>query len=259
MKTITSQASLQGNRDHQEDRSYINITENGLLLAIFDGHGGDEVAEFCKQTLPKAYNAMDLCPINMPIADRLRGIFDYLNYRTNHMDSGAAASIVFIPSTLDKAYVGILGDAPVIVKQADEQYWIAPEHNVRSNPNEVKLAKERGGVVYNGYLFPGRGLSSHGLQMSRALGDADLNSVLSREPEIFEIPLGAGSFVLVASDGVLDPHHNSRSAAESIVNLIEKGASADELVKYAAGVPTNDNATAVLVKIIKDIDMGNTL
>jgi serine/threonine protein phosphatase PrpC len=112
--------------------------------------------------------------------------------------------------------------------------------------------KAAGGTVYDGYAFaPTGGLSSAGLQTSRTFGDAEFTSILSRDPEIFEIELGSDSFVLVGSDGLFDPSHGSDDAASSIVQLIERGSDAKVLVQYALGIPTQDNVTAILVRIIE--------
>jgi len=252
MRTILSQASKQGRRDYQEDRIYLNVNDDGILAAVFDGHGGAETSDYCVKNLLQAFNAVADDPVYPEIRDKLQGIFNHLHEQTCYMQPGSTASIVFIPSSLDRAYIGILGDSPVVIKNVDNEIWIAPEHNVRSNSREVALAKARGGYIHGGYLFPGGlSLTAHGVQLSRAFGDADLNSVLSRKPEIFEVPLGAGSWVLVASDGLIDPHHGSDQAADTIVNLIGQGKTAVGLVDYAIGVPTHDNASAVLVKIIE--------
>ncbi len=133
------------------------------------------------------------------------------------------------------------------------QYWHSPEHNVRSNPAEVKRINTVGGYVHNGYAFSGKGsFSSGGLQLSRALGDRDFADILSREPEIFEVPLGVGSFVLVGTDGLFDPGHESSRASSDIIALVEKGATAGNLVHQATvAKPTGDNVTALLLRVIE--------
>jgi serine/threonine protein phosphatase PrpC len=252
MNTNVSHIWAKGNRPYQEDRSFVNITNDGLLLAVFDGHGGESTAEYCRLNLLKAFNAVADDPIYPTIPNKIRGIFDFLNIETEKMTEGTTASIVFIPSTLDRAFVGVLGDSPVIIKNKDNEYWHSPEHNVRSNPKEVARVKAAGGVVFNGYAFaPGGGFSSAGLQLSRTFGDAEFASILSRDPEIFEIELAKDSFVLVGSDGLFDPSHGSDDAASSIVQLVERGSDAKVLVQYALGIPTQDNVTAILVRIIE--------
>lgn len=253
MRTITSHATAQGTREYQEDRSFINATEDGLLIAIFDGHGGDQGAEYLHTNLPYVFNDLGNDPDFPTILEKMKHLFAVLAIMTNTMVAGSTASIVFIPSSLDRAYVGVVGDSPVIIRNADGDLWKSPEHNVRANPTEVAAAKARGGVIVNGYLFGHKvkGFNPPGLQLTRALGDVELDDVLSREPEIFEIPLAKNSFVLVASDGLLDPQHESSEAAQAIVMAVDKGATAGNLVKMAIDKPTHDNASAVLVRIVE--------
>ena len=250
MKAPITHATARGKRDYQEDRYKIDVTNDGILLAIFDGHGGAGTSDFCEKNLLGAFNAVADNPSLPFIRDKVWGIFDWLRVRTDNNYDGTCASVVFIPSSLDRAHVGILGDSPVIIKTQEGEYWHSPEHNVRSNPQEVKRLQGLGATVYGGYAYaPNSGFSASGLQLTRSLGDSEFSSILSREPEIFEIPLGLGSFVLVGSDGLFDPSHQSSANASSIVKLIEGGATAGNLVNHALGIPTEDNVTAVLLRI----------
>ena len=88
-----------------------------------------------------------------------------------------------------------------------------------------------------------------GLQMSRALGDKDLNRVLLREPEIFHIPVNENSWILACSDGLLDPSHMAGDTLPIVVDFIEHGADAEELVLAMANIQNDDNSTAVLVRL----------
>lgn len=253
MRTITSHASVQGTRERQEDRSFINSTEDGLLIAVFDGHGGSEASDYCRQYLTVAFDTVGENSDYYTILDKMRGLFLILNEYTKTMEAGTTASIVFIPSTLDRAYVGVLGDSPVIIRNSEGNVWKSPEHNVRSNPVEVAAAKARGAVILNGYMFghKDKGLNPPGLQLTRGLGDVALDDVLIRTPEIFEHKLAKDSFVLVASDGLIDPSHGFNDAAQRLVELISRGATAGNLIKHALDAKTDDNATAVLVRIVE--------
>lgn len=273
MKTIISRTTHKGARDYQEDRIFAASSDKGLLLAVFDGHGGDETSQRCLDILPEAFAAVIDNPSLPFLNDKMWGMFDFLRIRTDRDESGTTASIVYLPASLDTAVVGVLGDSPVVIRTGEgiiqtrgvhkggpnggvatkNEYWKSPEHNVRSNPEEVKRVKAAGGTVFGGYAFPATaGLSSSRLQLSRTLGDSYFSSFLSREPEIFEVPIGVGSFVLLASDGVLDPSHESSAAYDEIIGLVgEKGVS-DDLVAHAVFTThTGDNASAILVRIIE--------
>ncbi len=241
-------ASEKGTRSYQEDRYVVYwVPDEGYLLAVFDGHGGPEAAEICATELvPIFHEIYERNMLPLPWDSIIRNVFEALNEETKHLGSGCAASIAFIPENGKEVIVGVLGDAPVLVRKVNNEFWLSPEHNVRTNVAERVAAMDRGGFVANGYLFAT--YSGNGLQMSRALGDRYLDSVLSREPEIFRLATGPGSFVLVASDGVFDPSHVTNNS-EKIAAEIEAGADAKKLVQNALDVPTNDNVTAILVKL----------
>jgi serine/threonine protein phosphatase PrpC len=247
LKFDYSIASEKGLRSYQEDTKFIYwVPEEGYLLAVFDGHGGSAVAEHCAKRLVPLWNQIRNSILVANFENIVKEIFFQLNRETENMGSGAAASIAFIPESGTEVIVGILGDAPVLVRKADGTIWLSPEHNVRTNRAEADAAIKRGGFIQSGYLFVRQ--SGSGLQMSRALGDRYLGTVLNREPEVFRLPLGPGSFVLVASDGVFDPSH-STNQSQAIADKILNGASAKDLVDAALAVPTRDNVTAILVEL----------
>ena len=250
MRTVISSATHKGARDYQEDRFVVDVNSDGVLAAVYDGHGSDKCSTFLKTATLDAFNAVADNPALPFIEMKLKGMFEWLNIRTRGLVAGSTATIAYIPPLLDKVYVGVLGDSPAIVKLADGQFWIAPDHNVRSNPREVQLAKERGGMVFNGYLY-GTRFSSPGLQMSRAFGDCE-SDVLLREPEVFELPIGKDSFVLVGTDGLFDPSHRSSESAKEIAALADIATNeAKNLTSYAIQKPTGDNVTCILVRIVE--------
>jgi len=249
MKFEMTQATDKGKRAYQEDRSVVYwVPDEGYLLATFDGHGGSECADYCAKNLVELYYKAYKQEFCTSYESLLKTIFHFLNQNTDSMGSGCAASIAFIPKDGSSVVVGVLGDAPILVKQADGKLWLAPEHNVRTNREEASAAVKRGGFVQSGYLFVRQSISAQGLQMSRALGDRWLGPVLNREPEIFRLPLGPNSWVLVGSDGLFDPSHATQPG-DTIAAAIEAGYDANQLVQNALAVPTHDNVTAILVKL----------
>ena len=178
----------------------------------------------------------------------LKRIYSKLHEATKGYANGSTASIVWVKDGV--AHVGILGDSPVIIKNASGEIWKSPEHNVRTNLAEAIAAEQRGGKLSaNGYLFDRWQIDGPGLQMSRALGDKDLNRVLLREPEIFHIPVNENSWILACSDGLLDPSHTAGDTIPIVVDFIEHGADAEELVLAMANIQNDDNSTAVLVRL----------
>jgi serine/threonine protein phosphatase PrpC len=243
-----TQFSAQNNRSYQEDRSFFTKTnKDQLLLGVFDGHGGSWVSEIAVESTPAIFRATRKTIKQDPEAT-LNHIYSKLVKATTGHHSGSTASIVWLKDNV--AHVAVLGDSPVVIKDANGEIWKSPEHNVRTNLAEAQAAEARDGKISaNGYLFDRWRIDGPGLQMSRALGDKELDRVLNREPEIFHIPVNKDSWILVCSDGLLDPSHIADDTLPIVVDFIDHGADAEELVLAMANIQRDDNSTAVLVRL----------
>lgn len=237
--------TVKGQRPYQEDRYIREEFLEGTLLGVFDGHGGSEVAQIASEDFAVRFRT---ALVYHSAKEAMEVSVAYVNRRTQHMYAGSTLSVVFIPKDESVAVCAVLGDSPIIIKDAEGKINISPEHNVRTNAAEAAAAVARGGLIQGGYLF--QGFNNDGLQMARALGDSSLSEVLSRVPDIYEVPLGINSFVLVATDGAFDPSHRSFVAEmNKIMEAIENGADAKTLVSRALAVPTGDNVTCILARL----------
>ncbi|KKS38223.1 MAG: hypothetical protein A3G49_02175 [Candidatus Sungbacteria bacterium RIFCSPLOWO2_12_FULL_41_11] len=243
MKNTITRAQRRGSRDYQEDYYYFSRMEtaelNGWMLAVMDGHDGKEVAEFCREEIGKLFEI-----INPDETEpKLRRLVSELNSRTANFQAGSTLSVAVILESHFMASIAILGDSPVVVFDKHGKLHASPEHNVRSNPEERAAVEKRGGVYSDGYIFTRE--SNNGLQLSRALGNAHLNEILSREPDIYTI--SDPQWVLVASDGVFDPSHEHTShLLEEIKQHAMNNASAEDIVRWAEIRGLEDNATAIV-------------
>ena len=157
------------------------------------------------------------------------------------MKSELVEMMWFILSVLLAA---VIGDSPVIILDRENKIIVSPDHNVRSNPVELEKAKKKGAAYEMGYTMSPSG---GGLQMSRALGDESLDSILDREPEVYSVPLGEKSLIILGTDGLFDPGHSDTAAQVGrIVILTMNGAGARELVQDALDRMTCDNVTAIV-------------
>lgn len=242
-----TQAITQGRREYQEDRFGVEKFTTGTLVWVADGHGGEEASQYVQDHMYVSWVSAD----NNDRVAQIKDVFRQFADATANMGAGTTLSLMFF--TRDTAYAAVLGDSPILLKAYDVRFS-GPDHNARSNATEREAAIARGGHYANGYVFqPSRGMyvsdAGPGLQMTRALGDVELK-FLNHEPEIFSFPFGQfGDYALIATDGVVDPSHHNSSELDVIAGLIEGGAEAYDLVARAAKVPTNDNATAILVRV----------
>ena len=245
-----SSATHKGQRAYQEDRLLAVATQEGVLLCVFDGHGGDECSNYAVNRYPIIF-ASEITQEGATPGSAVEKSIQKLNIETQHMGPGSTMSLVFIPANSDTATCAVIGDSPIIIRDADGKVSIGPEHNVRTNYEERRAAEARGGFCDGGYLF--QTFDGMGLQMGRALGDTHLSKVLSRVPDIYEVKLGAQSFVIVATDGAFDPsHYEFKKAAEAVVKLVEEGADAQAVVDRAISIPTGDNVSAVVVRFANE-------
>ena len=243
-------ATEKGSRPYQEDRFVVirheTHEEKGWLIAVMDGHGGSEVAEFCEKNLESKFK--DLMSKSKNIVSIAAELVKRLTKETRHMTAGSTISLVYISETKSWAYVAVLGDSPVVIKST-AGLWISPEHNIRTNEKDKELVLKKGAIYCNGYMCGLNGNSA--LQLTRALGDFGLDRYLIRDPEIFSVELNKNSFVLVASDGLIDPGHNNKDIS-NLVRIIENDETAYDLVNDALRRRTGDNVTAVLWKPLKN-------
>ncbi len=244
LKARISHDSHQGGRSHQEDRVFISEMESGWLLAVMDGHGGEASAEICFRNIGEVFSKSLENRKNVNEAV-IKSVFKELDVLTRApVTSGSTLSAVFVSKRNHYAHIGILGDSPVIVRTKGTIYS-SPEHNARTNIQDRNDATARGAVYRGGYLWKGE----RGLQLTRALGDSWADDFLNREPETYSLKLEQeGDFVLVASDGLLDPGHYKKEL-EPIVRMVTKGAKAENLVIDALQRETRDNVSAILLVV----------
>lgn len=234
-------ATAQGRRPYQEDDYFWTEIPEGVLMGVFDGHGGDEVSDILAEMFPKFWSVFD----GLDYPQMLVKMFAAAATLTEGYHAGSTASVVFIPSDEKTAYIAVLGDSPVIAEQASGEVFIGPDHNARSNQAERDLAIARGGVYHSGYMWSDYGDLGAGLQMTRAFGDSACSNFLSRVPEVFTIPLG--DWLLVGSDGLFDPTHtDGRASSDDVLACIRNDNTAADMVRQAVDLPTNDNVTAIL-------------
>jgi serine/threonine protein phosphatase PrpC len=224
-----------GNRPYQEDRFSILEDDLGTLVSVFDGHGGETTVDKCFKDLPEIYKKTNP---DVTSRDRIRKIYALLDELTKDDHTGSTASLAYITPT--EVVLAVLGDSPVQALLSGEYpEFTMPEHNVRSNVQEASDIIGRGGVISNGYVF--KNFGGPGLQMSRALGDAHLYSILNQKPQTVVIPRWKVKSILVATDGLIDPAHAKNKF------LLATDSTAEVLLDSRTDF--FDNATAVVIHL----------
>ena len=257
MDVRISSATHMGNRSYQEDRIVIrrvDAPQFGIVLAVADGHGGDQTSSFVAQQLSEGlFDKMlkENTVFNVALMKTYQ-ILDSLTLDLSkknnvHSESGSTLSTVYVPDGQNRLHIGIIGDSPVILAKRSGKFSISPEHNARSNRQERMDAESRGGLYKDGYIYSQ--FSEMGLQMTRDIGCHAMGGVLKRYPDVLDWSIEQGDVVIVGSDGLLDPSHGTNlEQAERLVKMVLEGADAQALIDDAIERRTEDNTSAIVYR-----------
>ena len=160
--------------------------------------------------------------------------------------------MVFLPKDESCAHIGVLGDSPVVVLDADGQVRKSPLHLAGYHFDDRVAAIKKGADYSNTSRFIS--FNGYALKLTRTLGDSPLSSVINRNPDVYTVDLNEKSIVLLGSDGLLgqvpiEKEFYSRWA-ERMIEWASQGDDADRLVSTALDdLKSRDNTSAILVKL----------
>lgn len=178
----------QGLRAAMEDRHALSVEGDTAWGAVFDGHRGDEVAEYAARTLPSLSH--------LGAADALRS----LEVGARPLPAGACA-VVFRLDGPD-LQVANLGDAEVVVVDGDGAVAVTEMHRV-TNLRERQRVLDAGAVIDGPYVMDMT--TGNGLMPTRSLGDDEFARVgISGDVAEWRGRLDGDGWVVAACDGLWD-------------------------------------------------------
>ncbi len=241
-----------------QDVADVRVVGKGLTIAgVYDGHGADG------QHYALAANTaiMEMRPWNRATieAGGLAGQATDVLYNLSRdpnlrgKDGGSTATIAFIQG--GRVEFVQLGDSRALfypTSDVTRSLVLTPVHDA-SNPNEVARVRNRGGDLIDGGYFVDV-MGTHGLQISRAVGDPGYDYV-SHEAEITEYTVTEPGTLLLATDGLwkVIPEHleealtSNRNADPNRMQSERRSRVAKILAELGA-VATGDNAGVVAVE-----------
>jgi len=172
------------------------------LYAIFDGHGGRQVSDYCAERFPLEIrkelmkNPADLC---QPITD----VFSKINNELRLIDSDgcgstACVAVVRKEGNSNVLYVANVGDTRAVLSKSGTAERLSIDDKC-DNPEENSRVKAGGGIILDNRL-------GGVLAVTRAFGDHALTRVgLIAVPHIVKHTLRpSDKYLVIASDGVWD-------------------------------------------------------
>lgn len=194
---------LHGTRQYMEDRHLIahNLYENYHLYAVFDGHGGDGVAEHCRDNLARILKR-NLLKTNGDFKTALLETFDDLDESIPIPESYVVGSTCLVVlKGLDDVWVANCGDSRAIMNNGASVADLTRDH--KPIGNEKERIERAGGVVVR--MAPKFYRVSGELALSRAIGDKKYRPSVIPTPDVFRYTLsGNNQFIVVATDGLWD-------------------------------------------------------
>mmetsp|Transcript_123489 Transcript_123489/g.360626 ORF Transcript_123489/g.360626 Transcript_123489/m.360626 type:complete len:411 (+) Transcript_123489:138-1370(+) len=263
-------SGLQGLRPHMEDRTCGHLQlpghEHAALFAVFDGHGGHEVAELAVELLPGILAAA--LSENGDPAEALKRAFQELDeeiYRPSQqraqaferVGSTAVVTLLLHEAGQLRLLCANCGDSRAVLCRQGHAMDLSVDQKPQ-NPEERRRIEAAGGRVE---LFGPCWRIDAGLNLSRALGDFGYKANPGKSPaeqkviavpEIKETIIDKDDqFVVMGSDGVFDVL-TSEALVLHLRSAQQRGRTWPEAIEsaLATSLSGGDNVSLCLVEFL---------
>lgn len=228
-----------GPRETMEDAATIigeYVGTNDQFYAIFDGHGGNKVAQYACRNLHRELKV--LLSERNDVNDAIKEAFEKVNVVALREWSGIGCTAAILLIYKNVIYSANVGDTRIILIENGNATRITVDHKA-SVEDEAKLIKENGGLIINGRV---NGV----LALTRAIGDGEFP--LIREPHINKIKRKDGQYAIIACDGVWDVMTDEEAAG--IATSSKNTAEAARLIRdEALKRGSSDNVSVICVNL----------
>lgn len=240
---------------------------NYAFFAVYDGHGGNQAAQFVSSKLHNNIVTNPLFPTNTEQAIREGFVLTEKQFEEEtirekiHGGVGTTACVgIIFKHTL---YIANVGDSAAILCRKGKPIPLTNPHTVK-NPKEKERIAALGGVIVKDQRLGHPLWNPHliNIGVTRAFGDFYFKqkewtdgkpSGLTAEPEIVQLPLTTDDyFLLLASDGFWDVIGTQQAISLITTKIGEKqdlNCICKELTDLALKRATEDNTTVLLVKL----------
>ncbi|CDW71278.1 protein phosphatase 2c [Stylonychia lemnae] len=275
---------MQGWRKTQEDAhiAKLDLGDGNALFAVFDGHGGDQVAHFAekhmaeellqlesyksgdyKTSLEEVFLKIDEMMIAIKNQQESQGTYGNEHdggEPNNFSEAGCTSNVILL--TKDKIYCANSGDSRAVLSQNGQTVELSEDHKPDNLKEKTRIEKADG--------FVSMGRTNGIISLSRALGDFDYKQKhdLSKHeqqitafPDISENPINEDTeFIIQACDGIWDCL-TSEEAVRKFGEMLKKGGKSEKqiveqvLEEIIAPDSSNgvgcDNMTCILIRFNK--------
>lgn len=252
-------SSMQGWRNNMEDAHIhdLKTLQSGAFFAVFDGHGGSEVARYCAknmtnrlkdldsfkeskylEALTEVYHIMDndmLTDTGKIELDTFKDntenahhkmLEQQLGIKLNMSDNDAGCTAVSVLIKDGHYHVANAGDSRIVLCRGGTTIEMSQDHGPDLQ-SEIDRIHAAGGEIENGRV-------NGNLNLTRAIGDfcykknSDIpakDQIICAEPDVESFPIHADDeFLVLACDGIWESK-SSREVVEFVKERLDKGMS----------------------------------
>lgn len=268
--TISVAADIGKHRPTMEDAHFYIKISQGILCGVFDGHGGEKIADYASQAFQERFESA-LSKAKGNVHEAFETLFSQIQTEIANFiplwDMGSTALITFIDKS-NTIYTATLGDSEAyIYRNIDGQMKSIPLSCVR-NWSSRKDAARAAKVLNNSSIadswpkakdskllrFPSN--FTNNVNVSRAFGDIRTGYIsvgpgMSHKPKISMNKLHKNDILILACDGLFDYVLQQKLVKEIAMNKDTSPNLAEHLVNYAIK-SSLDNVTVLAIKALKD-------
>lgn len=251
-----------GGRPYQEDRYHAMKSTNNAdvsLYGIFDGHGGYQAAQFCREYLLQAIGADTDWESNptQTISRCFHSVDREFSAKARAQSLNDGTTAITAAFHNGKIIVGNAGDSrAVLVHRGGRVTPMSIDHHPDRKDEETRIRKLGGKLIHWG-----RWRVEGVLAVSRAIGDVSLQPYITCEPEIMEKKIDhEDEYLVIASDGLWDVLENEDVGKLVTVYGKDFIHLAKMLCTEALKKGSSDNITALVIDVKKrDISLIDSL
>ena len=227
-----------------EDRYCAHKITEGYFFAVYDGHGGCEVAEYLKNNLHALFSNS-----SGTVQERMKKSFTCADDIVKGFRGGSTASVVYVQDGY--AHFAHVGDSrAILLNSHGEDVFATRDHKPDRWDEKERISLAGGKIAYASRIS-----RINGLAISRSIGDhkrkEEKPDLIIAEPEYTKIELLVedSDFILIASDGFWDVIDN-RDIKSFFAQKTEKNPSvAQLLVQGAIDKNSKDDITVMIIPL----------
>ncbi|EPY43314.1 protein phosphatase [Angomonas deanei] len=252
---------------------HIMLAEGIPFFGVYDGHGGTACAEYLRDNLHTwilSHAEVRTNPekaIFDSIVEADRKFLSETDETSN--ESGCVCAVVLVLE--DKLVIGNVGDTEAILCRSGKPILLTTKHNLSSNPDELERVRGVGGRIFQNRVgHPKFNPSVISLAVTRAIGDAGYKldeytdgkpSGVIAEPSTKTVQLtNEDEYVVIGCDGLWDVmtyEDVTKFCCERLKSNQNAQSVAEELVRAALNNGSNDNVTAMLVRLNRGVNRNS--